>query len=376
MPVSDALITADTMPHADDVLARDVAFHLGEREQYEVHSIAEVCATRPVPDNAFLCVCLGARKFIAGAAYQEACEIGPDGIRAKRGRLTRKQNRALKVIARDRPFMDPSLPYAFELRDGREYDYAALFGTEKPIPVFQHHRRKGLAAIVHPFSQHHQYTSSGLPPVNDTIPFAEKLPKIFWRGSLTAHLDTPFGRITAGRLLKMNNLDDGQKLPFLRQSPRFALCEAYANSDFVDAGLVIPWGEQGYPAQPAALERFCRPRSPVEEHCRYRYVLALDGYDGPSCWFWMVSTNCLIFRQESSWLMFGDCYFEPWVHFVPIAADGSDLEEKFLWCERNIAACERMVRNANCASSILFDPAQQVNRRRAVLETYNSWLRS
>jgi hypothetical protein len=81
----------------------------------------------------------------------------------------------------------------------------------------------------------------------------------------------------------------------------------------------------------------------------------------------------LVLRQESPWDAFGDCYFQPWVHYVPFARDGGDLVEKIEWCEAHLSQCAGMVANAHRAWSVLFDADYQAERRRAVHAAYRSW---
>jgi len=46
-----------------------------------------------------------------------------------------------------------------------------------------------------------------------------------------------------------------------------------------------------------------------------------------------------------SWLMEG--LLEPWVHYVPLADDYSDLDKIVEWCRKNDDKCQEVVRNAN-----------------------------
>ncbi len=124
----------------------------------------------------------------------------------------------------------------------------------------------------------------------------------------------------------------------------------------------------------AVLSNLIKSRATVSEHFSHRYLLALDGYDGPSSWYWMLNSNSVVIRQKSDWLMFGDSYFVPWVHFVPIAEDASDIMDVFDWCEKNQATCEKISSNAKAAWAVLFDPIYQVERRKALFQAYRDWL--
>ncbi len=111
------------------------------------------------------------------------------------------------------------------------------------------------------------------------------------------------------------------------------LAEQGATDDRLDVGMVFPF-QQGDMRHHAVLSNLIKSRATVSEHFSHRYLLALDGYDGPSSWYWMLNSNSDVIRQKSDWLMFGDSYFVPWVHFVPIAEDASDIMDVFDWCEK------------------------------------------
>jgi hypothetical protein len=257
------------------------------------------------------------------------------------------------------------------MRDGRQYDYAALFGTEKPIPVFQYYRRKGHAAIIHPLPGFHSFPSQQVPKVEDPTPFLTKRPKAVWRGRLSGRVSwrggyTGFSKVAADAALS----DDEKSAILLDQMPRAAICARHRNSAIVDAGLVV---DSAGLRSVSALALLCRDRLSIEAQLGCRYLLAIDGNDYPSSLYWMLSTNSLVLRQESPWEAFGDCYFEPWVHYVPFARDGADLSEKLEWCETHLTECARMVANAHRAWSVLFDRNFQLERRRAVLDAYRAW---
>ena len=366
-------ITANHMPPVETVLESDLAFHLGSFDSYQFAAIAEACAGKEVPWGAFVCFNLGMRHFVSGDFYRDHYAITDTTIE-RRGELgSFKQVRTIETITRDFSFFDPSLYYCYDLQDARHTDYAKLFGTEKSIPVFQYHRRKDLSAIIIPLYVYHEHPSWNIPKLIDQISFAQKRPKAFWRGDLSGELVSRVGFLGTHAIANHDRLTEDEKIAALRQSTRFRICQDHSSDEMVDAGLVIKWGSPEYPAPIAFLQPLCRPRVSHQDHLYYRYLLALDGYDGPSSWYWMLGTNSLVLRQESQWEMFGDNYFHPWIHFVPLALDGSDLTEKLSWCEHHTSECAKMVDNAHAAWAVLFDPQLQIERRRALFATYNRW---
>jgi len=79
----------------------------------------------------------------------------------------------------------------------------------------------------------------------------------------------------------------------------------------------------------------------------YKYILDIDGN---SCTWdataWKLNSGSVIFKTESRWRQwFYDDYL-PWVHYIPINDDFSNLQEMYLWCEQNQDRCEEIIKNA------------------------------
>lgn len=79
----------------------------------------------------------------------------------------------------------------------------------------------------------------------------------------------------------------------------------------------------------------------------YKYILDIDGN---SCTWdataWKLNSGSVIFKTESRWRQwFYDDYL-PWVHYVPIKDDFSNLQEMYHWCEENQDKCREIITNA------------------------------
>lgn len=99
-----------------------------------------------------------------------------------------------------------------------------------------------------------------------------------------------------------------------------------------------------------------------KEMVEYKYILDMDGnactWDATA---WKLNSGSVIFKVESGWRQWFYDSFHPWIHYVPIADDFSDLQEKYHWCETHPEECERMVSNAK-------DLFQEVYRFSTVVE--------
>ena len=68
----------------------------------------------------------------------------------------------------------------------------------------------------------------------------------------------------------------------------------------------------------------------------------------------------------TSWAM--EDTLVPWVHYIPVAQDFSDLELKATWCLDNADACEEIGLNGRCYMQQFVDEANEAALERGVLE--------
>lgn len=151
--------------------------------------------------------------------------------------------------------------------------------------------------------------------LNDRTPFTAKEDKVIFRG------------------------DIGSK------EHRRRFVEMYYDAEFCDAGDTSP---------SVIRERFGIPeewhREPISlyEHLRFKFIMALEGYDVASNLKWVMSSNSLAVMPKpkyETWFMEG--LLQPGVHYVEIAADFSDLKEKMEWYAARPEEAERIIANAH-----------------------------
>ena len=87
----------------------------------------------------------------------------------------------------------------------------------------------------------------------------------------------------------------------------------------------------------------------MERHdmINYKYILDIDG--NASTWdatAWKLNSGSVIFKTDSNWEQWFYKEYKPWVHYVPVADDFSDIQERYKWCEANPKKCVEMIRNA------------------------------
>jgi hypothetical protein len=81
------------------------------------------------------------------------------------------------------------------------------------------------------------------------------------------------------------------------------------------------------------------------EMINYKYVLDIDG--NASTWdatAWKLNSGSVILKCDTNWEQWFYKYYKPWVNYVPIEDDFSDIQEKFRWCEEHQNECEAMIK--------------------------------
>jgi hypothetical protein len=119
---------------------------------------------------------------------------------------------------------------------------------------------------------------------------------------------------------------------------RMGFC--YKWHDQFDVGIVRTWNRWS--------ASYLKPLLSVHEMLNYKYIISIPGNDKDSGLNWKLASNSLVLMAPpkiESWLMEG--LLEPWVHYVPLAADYSDLDKIVEWCRNNDDKCQEIVQNAN-----------------------------
>lgn len=86
----------------------------------------------------------------------------------------------------------------------------------------------------------------------------------------------------------------------------------------------------------------------IQEQLKYKFVLSIEGNDVATNLKWILSSNslCLMTRPRyETWFMEGTLI--PGIHYVELAPDYSDLEDKIRFYSRHRSEAERIIRNAN-----------------------------
>jgi hypothetical protein len=197
--------------------------------------------------------------------------------------------------------------------------------------IFTHNRKFNIYnQIIFPIKGYHFPLDINF---NDTINFYNKNNKLFWRGSSTGSA----------------NINENKRYQII--SKNFNI---HPDFDIGFSNLVQNNTDFFHPFYKSYIEKF--------DQVNNKFILCIEGNDWASNFPWVLASNCCPIHNypfESVSYLFGQG-LEPYVHFIPINCDGSDLLDKYNWCLNNIDKCNEIANNGKIymesyMSEYLFD---------------------
>lgn len=199
-----------------------------------------------------------------------------------------------------------------------------------PVLVFAKHKDSNKVVLIPDFEALSNQGVHLLHIVEQGInkyPWNKKISKAFWRGATTG------GMISKDSFL---SIPRSQAVKFSLERP--SLIDARF-TDLVqcdDPELV----------QEHFSSYFSKPL-PVKNHLKYKYQLLIDGNTcAYSRAYWQLFSNCAILKQSSPNLQWFYGLLKPYVHYIPLQNDLSDLPEKILWSKDHDKEVRNIISNA------------------------------
>lgn len=176
--------------------------------------------------------------------------------------------------------------------------------------------------------------------INENIEWNKKIPIAIFRGSATGSIEPKFNQ-----RLQISIIDYNWK---------------QTDPDLLDAGIVS-WNSRDKidskkqlnfikPLEMNKLGIYLKNKIPMNEQIKYKYIINIDGHSKPNRTSYLLQTGSLMLVVESknvigniSWF---DSLLKPYMHYIPIKSDLSDLKDIIIWCKNNDDKCYNIVQNA------------------------------
>lgn len=117
----------------------------------------------------------------------------------------------------------------------------------------------------------------------------------------------------------------------------------------LDAGITKLWfNDIKLPNQPIQYPSRINPVNPIPfvQMSKYKYILNIDGSVTAFRLSAELAFGSVILKVDSKYKIWYMDLLVPWVHYIPIKSDLSDLKEKIQWCKENQDKCQIIGTNA------------------------------
>ena len=139
--------------------------------------------------------------------------------------------------------------------------------------------------------------------------------------------------------------------PGFHSNVRIRLCEMTQDDPRFDTGITDY--STRYQITGGCLERARQSRTvakfmSLEDQSRYKYIIHVSGHVQAYRLSAELAMHSVVLMVEDArgYKLWFEKKLEPWVHFVPVKADLSDLGARVDWCRQNDAQCKTIAMNA------------------------------
>ncbi|SHK74820.1 Glycosyl transferase family 90 [Reichenbachiella agariperforans] len=123
--------------------------------------------------------------------------------------------------------------------------------------------------------------------------------------------------------------------------------------------------------QKPELTKWKRGKVTIKKQLEYKFIISLEGNDVASNLRWILSSNSVPIMPKpywQSWIM--EEKLEPYVHYLPLKDDLSDLEQILEWTKQNDQLCAEIAQNGRKYMSQFLDEQNDMAVQKLLLETY------
>ena len=88
------------------------------------------------------------------------------------------------------------------------------------------------------------------------------------------------------------------------------------------------------------------PGIPMDQQSNYKYIIHVDGNVAAYRLLTTMLTGSLILKVKGDYTLWVDHILKPEKHYIEIASDLSDLEEKLKWCKEHDSECKKIAKRS------------------------------
>lgn len=222
----------------------------------------------------------------------------------------------------------PDVDFIVSLHDA--IDHLTLNG---PVFAFAKRIDSNKIVLLPDFEALSESSSRLLGEVEEGIkkfPWPEKSSLGYWRG------------VTTGGSSTITSQEDFLSLPRTR-----AVVISIQQPTLIDARFTQLVQCSNEELQKKFSEYFVGKMTRIKDHLKYKYQLLIDGNTcAYSRAYWQLFSNCVILKQISPNIQWYYSLLSPYVHYIPLQNDLSDLAEKIQWAKNHDEDVRRIIENA------------------------------
>jgi hypothetical protein len=166
-----------------------------------------------------------------------------------------------------------------------------------------------------------------------TFTWKTKQLKVFWRGSAN-----DFRRHAWDNVQEMSE--------HYAHQPRFLLCKLSSQfPEILDAGF----SARGMApvAVDDLIKPYMKPSVGASDQLKYAFLVVADGLMPAFTGFlWPLLSNSVVFKQTSNESQWYYDALKPYVHYIPIAHDFSDIAQQYNWAITHQEECRKIAQNS------------------------------
>ncbi|MEM7174640.1 MAG: glycosyl transferase family 90 [Chlamydiota bacterium] len=200
-----------------------------------------------------------------------------------------------------------------------------------PAPIFAFSKRRDDPFVVampdYEMCRTYEAFNQALAEGVQRWPWQQKEERVFWRGGTTGgnYCQPNWKKIPRVRLVELS-----EEFPN-EINARFSSLstEAKQNAEFVSCCAMH--GEFVYP----------------QDAMRYKYLIDVDGTGTTfSRYYWILYSNSVPFKQQTALMQWYYSGLKPYIHYIPVKSDFSDLIDQVMWAERHDDEAKRIAQNS------------------------------